>query len=71
MAGQNNHAARELKQSDAKEPDPPSLNIRVLIGRSVNGELHMPSIRQPPPGPMHVYGAVQNSKIMVFAFHHL
>ena len=34
-----------------------------LRGRSVNEELHMPSIRQPPPGPICVHGAIQNSKL--------
>ena len=48
MVEQNNQVARELKQLDTKEPDPPSLNVRELRGRSVNEELHMPSIRQPP-----------------------
>ena len=63
MAKQNNQVARELKQLDTKEPDPSSLNVMELRGRSVNEELHMPSIRQPPPGPIYVHGAIQNSKV--------
>ena len=45
MAEQSNQVARELKQLDTKELDPSSLSVRKL---RVNGELHMPSIRQPP-----------------------
>ena len=41
---------------------PQLIKLRKLHDRSVNEELHMPSIRQPPPGPIHVHGAVQNSK---------
>ena len=43
-----------------KELDPTSLNVRELRGMSVNEELHIPSIRQPPPDPICVYGAIQN-----------
>ena len=63
MAEQNNPVARELKWFNANEPDPTSLNVRELRGRSVNKELHMASIRQPPSGPIHVHGAIQNSKL--------
>ena len=69
MAEQNNQVARELKELDAKEPNPSSLNLRELRGRSVNEELHTPSIRQPSLVPIHVHGAVQISKLMVFVFH--
>ena len=62
MAEQTSKVARELKQLDIQEPDPSSLNVRDPRGRSVNEELHMPSIGQPPPGPIHVHGAIQNSK---------
>ena len=48
MGEQNNQVARELKQLNAKEPDPSSLNVRELRGRSVIEKLHTPSIRQPP-----------------------
>ena len=60
MPEQSNQVARESKWLDMKEPDPSSLNIRELRGRSVNEELHIPSIRQPPQGPIHVHDAVQN-----------
>ena len=60
MAEQNNPVARELKQLDGKEPDSSSLKVRELRGESVNEELHMPSTRQPPPGPICVHGAVLN-----------
>ena len=60
MAEQNSQVARELKTLDAKELDPSSLNIRDLRGRSVNEELHMPSISHPPLGPICVHGAIQN-----------
>ena len=63
MAEQNNQVARQLKWLDVKEPDPSSLNVRELRGRSVNEDLHTPSIRQPPPGPIHVHGAIQNSTV--------
>ena len=46
----SNKLARELKQIDAEEPDPSTLNVRELKGRNVNEELHTSSIRQPPPG---------------------
>ena len=62
MVEQNNQVARKEKQLDVKESDPSSLNVRELRGRSVNEELHMPSISQPPPGSICVHGAVQNSK---------
>ena len=71
MAEQNNTVAWELKHLDAKEPDPSSLNVRKLRGRSVNEELHTFSIRQPPPGPIHVHNTVQNLKLMVFISNHL
>ena len=63
MADQKNtnQVVRELKQLDAKEPNPSSLNIRELRGRCVNEELHILSIRQPPPGPIRVHSTVQNS----------
>ena len=48
MAEQNNHITRELKTLNAKELDPSRLNVRELRGRSVNEELHTPSITQPP-----------------------
>ena len=48
----SNKVVRELKWLDAKEPDPTSLNVRKLTGRNVKQELHTPSIRQPPPGPI-------------------
>ena len=63
MAAQNNQVARQLKWLNVKEPDPFLLNVRELTGRNVNEELHTPSIRQPPQGPICVHGAVQNSKI--------
>ena len=63
MAEHNNQVATELKWLDAKELDPSSLNIRELRGRCVNEELHTPSIRQPPPGPICVHGAIQNLKV--------
>ena len=63
MAEQNNQVARELKWLDAKEPGPSSLNVRELRGRIVNEELHIPSIRQPPPGLICVHGATQDSNI--------
>ena len=44
MAEQNNRVARELKQLDAKESDPSSLNVRELRGRSLNVDLHILSI---------------------------
>ena len=59
MAEQNIQVNRELKRLDAKEPDPSSLNIREQRGRSINEELHMSSIRQPPPGPICVHGVIQ------------
>ena len=62
MAEQNNQVVREPKWLDAKEPDLSSLNVRELSGKSVS-ELHMPSIRQPPQGPIHVHGAIQNPKV--------
>ena len=46
-----------------KEPDPSSFNVRKLRGRSVIEELHTPSIREPPLGPIHVHGAIQNSNV--------
>ena len=63
MAEQNNQMARVLKWLDAKEPNPFSLNVREMRGRSVIEELHTPSFRQPPPSSIHVHGAVQNYKI--------
>ena len=48
MAEHNSQVARELKWLDIMEPDPALLNLRELRGRSVNEELHMPSIRQQP-----------------------
>ena len=44
-----NQVVRDLKQLNAKEPDPSLLNVRELRGRNVNEELYTPSIRQPPP----------------------
>ena len=55
-----NQVVRELKQLDGKDPDPHSLNVRELRGRNDNEELHPPSIRQPPPGLIHVHSTVQN-----------
>ena len=55
MAEENNQVVRELKQLDAEEPDPSSLNVRELRGRSVNEELHTPSIRQPTLGLIHMH----------------
>ena len=46
-----------------KEPDPSSLNVRELRGRSVNEELHTPPLGQPSAGPIHVHGAIQTSKV--------
>ena len=63
MAEQNNQVARQPKRLDAKELDPTSLNVRELRGRGVSEVLHMPSIRQPASGPIHVHGAIQNSKL--------
>ena len=63
MAEQNNQVARELYQLDVKDPNPSSLNVRKLRGRSVNEELNTSSIRQLPPGPTNVHGAIHNSKV--------
>ena len=63
MVEQNNQVARELKQLDAKELNPTSLNVKELGGRSVNEELHMPSITQLSPGQICVHGAIQNSTL--------
>ena len=35
-------------------------NVRELKGRNVSEELHNPSIRQPPPGPICVHSTVNN-----------
>ena len=40
----SNQVVRELKQLDAKEPDPSKINVWKLRGRNVNDELHTPSI---------------------------
>ena len=37
-----------MKWLDMKEPNPSLLNVRQLKGRSVNGELDAPPIREPP-----------------------
>ena len=71
MAKQNNQVARGLKQFGVKEPDPSSLNVRELRHSSVNEELHMPSIRHPSPGPIHVHGAIKIQKLMALASHYL
>ena len=42
-----------------KEPDPSIIFMQELRGRNVNEELHTPSIKQLPPGPIHVQGTVQ------------
>ena len=60
MAEQNNQVAREVKQLDTQEADPSLLNARELRGRSVNEELHTPSIRQPPPGLKCVHSKFKN-----------
>ena len=72
MANQKNtnQVVKELKQLDAEEPDPSSLNVRELRGRNVNEELHASSIRQPPPGLICVHSTVQNLKKKIFASHH-
>ena len=54
-----NHAVRDLKQLNAKEPDPSIINVQELRGRNVNDKLHATSIRPPPPGPVHVQSTVQ------------
>ena len=72
MAKQNDQVARKLKWLDTKEPDPSSLKVKELRGRSVTEELHTPFIKQPPQGPICVHGTVQNlKKVIVFVFHHL
>ena len=35
------------------------INVWKLRGRDVNEELHSPSTRQPPSGPIHVQSTVQ------------
>ena len=55
----SNQLVRELKQLDAKEPHPSVLNVWELRGRNVNKELHAPSIRPLPPGPVCVQSTVQ------------
>ena len=65
----SNQIVREFKQLDVKEPDPSSLNVRELRGRNISKELHTPSIRQPPPGPIHLHGTVQNLVKRIFAYH--
>ena len=65
----SNQVVRELKLLDVKEPDPSSLNVRELRGRNVNEELHTPSIRQLPPGPMHAQSIVQNWEKNISAYH--
>ena len=70
MAEQSSQVARELKWLDAKELDPASLNVMEQRGNSVNEELHMPSIRQPTPGAIHVHSAIQNSKLNYMCPHH-
>ena len=57
---------RELKWLDAKEPDPSSLNIRGQRVRNVNEEIHTPSIRHLPPGPICVHSTVQYSEKSVY-----
>ena len=42
-----------------KEPDPSSFSVRKLRGRNVNEELQTPSIRQLPPGQIHIHSTVQ------------
>ena len=56
----SNQVVRELKQLDSRKPDPSLLNIREMTGRNINEELHIPSIRQPHPGPIHVLSTVHN-----------
>ena len=63
MTEQNNQVVSELKWLDPKEPNPSLLNVRELRGRSINEESHTHSIRQPPPGQIHVHSVVQNPKI--------
>ena len=55
----SNQVVKKLKWLDMKEPDPSSLNVRELRGRNVNEKLHIPSIRQPLPGPIFVHSTVQ------------
>ena len=56
----SNQVVRELKLLDMKEPGPFIINVWELRGRNVSEELHTPSIRQLPPGPIHVQHTVQN-----------
>ena len=70
MAEQNNQVARELKWLDVMEPDPSSLNVRGLRGRSVNDELHMPSIRQPLPAQYVCMVQFKIQKLLVLASHY-
>ena len=69
MAEQNNQVARELKWLDTKEPYPSSLNVRKLRGRSANGELQIPSIRQPPLDQYMCMVQLKIQTLMVFALH--
>ena len=43
-----NQLVRELKEVDAKKPDPSKINVWELRGRNVNEELQTPSMRLPP-----------------------
>ena len=71
MAEQNNEVASELKLLDVKEPDPSSLNVREPRARSVNQEIHMPSIRQPSSGPYMCMVQYNVQRLMVFSSHYL
>ena len=55
----SNQVVRELKWLNAKEPDPSIINVPELRGRNVNEEICIPSIRQPPPGPICIQGTTQ------------
>ena len=55
----SNQVVRELKWLDVRESDPSIINIRDLRGRNVSEKLHTLSIRQLPPGSIHVQSTVQ------------
>ena len=62
MAEQNNWVARELLQLDIKEPDATSLNVRELrVGVSMG--IYTCPLLDSHPGPIHVHGTIQNSKV--------
>ena len=70
MAEQSNQVARELKQLDAMELKPTSLNVRELRGRSVSEEFQTPPFRQPPEAQYTCMVQIQIQMLMVYASHH-